>query len=334
MDSMKPTRGRLFTAAVVAAGAGALAAALAVSREGILEWWSLRRLGSEDPRIRLEALRRLGDVGSARAVPEIAGFLLAGGEDEKLAALEALGRIGPAAAGAVPVLVGLLPREKRGRMPPAFPRGLPQGSAPFHPHETAVDDALVRIGKPSIPCLLQTILDEGDFPSVTDVLQRLDGGLAALVDLLALEDVGSWRRARDALLAVPERSAPECAWAALRHRDEKVRVRALLVLVQLVDKRLAEEPALAGEILPALEEGCREPGELRRLALALDTLLALDPGEAMALAATLRHEDRRRILFSARAASRVEVDTEALRRLEKEIRAQLRPTRDPAGSPP
>ncbi len=68
---MKPARGRTVALATAALGTAVLAGTAIASREWIAETWWIYRLDSSDPEKQLQAVQKLGEMRSRRAIPAL-----------------------------------------------------------------------------------------------------------------------------------------------------------------------------------------------------------------------------------------------------------------------
>jgi HEAT repeat protein len=112
-------------------------------------------IDDKNPSVKIEAIRSLGNLGVAaapRSVPALNKVLDGNDESAKRAAIRALGSIGPGAAAAARALAGLL-KDKR-----------------MHDDSAA---ALVKIGKGSVPALVETLENAKDYKLRVEVIGLL-----------------------------------------------------------------------------------------------------------------------------------------------------------------
>jgi HEAT repeat protein len=86
------------------------------------DYW-IEKLKDRDPDARVRAAQALGETRDSAVVPLLVHGLKDPNLDVRLAVIQALGRIGPGASGAVPALKEML-AEKNGRLRDAVSRSL------------------------------------------------------------------------------------------------------------------------------------------------------------------------------------------------------------------
>lgn len=164
-------------------------AAAAIARIGKPAVPALQRaLADEDATLRLWAAFALGGIGAdARdAVPALMRQAADSDHALRAVAVEALGKIGPAASAAVPVLIKALkdpePRVRTwsavalGRIKPDGEEDIRALIEAFHdePVRKAAVEAVVQIGKPALPVLIDALTDNDRRLDVAEALRRID----------------------------------------------------------------------------------------------------------------------------------------------------------------
>ncbi len=105
---MRGHKGRTITYWLLGATVVVLVLSVGIFTNVVREAWFLHQLETGSDAEKVEAMRRLGALGSVRAVPELIRHTEVPNEELRVAAIDALGAIGPGAAAAVPPLLELL----------------------------------------------------------------------------------------------------------------------------------------------------------------------------------------------------------------------------------
>jgi HEAT repeat protein len=264
--------------------------------------------------VRLAAAKGLsgaGRAGAAVAVPALVRALDSRDEELRLRALDALGKLGPAAAPAVPRLMKpLADWLKTASPPPAEKLGSGFFEGPWPPGDgMKVVDVLERIGpdaRPALPVLVKLLACVPEKP-VGEALCRIGPDAACVPPLLKTLDSKSWRLASmagQALFAVrPDvGSALPAVLEALESPQLQVRVHAAILAARM-------GPA-AKEAVPRLRKLL---GEKNSYAPASAAFALVQIGEAARPAL----EDLR----SARSATRDDALREVLQAAIEQIEA-------------
>jgi|SRR5688572_5785863 len=141
----------------VALGLASLLVAGFLGRHHLLERWYLAQLESEDSATRLNAMGRLAEIRSTRAVPALTSLLRRVDDEEKKAILWAYTAMGPHAAEAAPALVKLVDDRtawRTGAQTALVTTGQVEGAP-----EGSVDGFAVRALEAIGPAALPVILD-------------------------------------------------------------------------------------------------------------------------------------------------------------------------------
>ena len=105
---MRGHKGRTITYWLLGATVVVLVLSVGIFTNVVREAWFLHQLETGSDAEKVEAMRRLGALGSVRAVPELIRHTEVPNEELRVAAIDALGAIGPGAAAAIPPLLELL----------------------------------------------------------------------------------------------------------------------------------------------------------------------------------------------------------------------------------
>ncbi len=200
---------------------------------------AIREFDSPEPAVRDLAevsLRRMGED----AVPALRGIVKAGPEDRRYRAVRILGRMGPAAAEAVPDLVALL-------------------TGPDLAIPSALSHALAGIGAVAEPALLPLLGSTDEmlrYWAVVALGRMTDPGPGALAGLIkALDDPDTAVAAvADVLLVTQGRRAVPAlqAAAAASPDDDDVRIADILARIQKIEPGVdADPPAPAATAPPS-----------------------------------------------------------------------------------
>ncbi len=106
--SMRGHKGRTITYWMSGATVVVLVLTVGIFTNVVREAWFLHQLETGNDAEKVEAMRQLGALGSVRAVPELIRHTEVPNEELRVAAIDALGAIGPGAEAAIPPLVDLL----------------------------------------------------------------------------------------------------------------------------------------------------------------------------------------------------------------------------------
>ena len=230
-----------------------------------LEAWFLHLLATGNDAEKREAARRLGDLPSVRAVPALVGLTTTPKEDLRLAAIAALGAVGPDAAAAIPRLIDLLSGVDEKPVAPAPPgrRGWSLPSFAASPTRRAAATALGRIGSPAVPPLLHELRHGRWHGDRTQPHYHVDAIAAAFqalgpewYDVLfaELRDPDTDYRLRVSRIFVERGSdAAEVLVDTLRGGDEHRRAWAAFLLGKLGTEAKAAVPALLERLHDELE---------------------------------------------------------------------------------
>ncbi len=286
----------------------------------------LALLDAPAPRVRLEAIEALGEMGGAAAVPALSALARKGAAATRAAACRALGRIGdPAAVDALrdALRAGGDAAEEAAlalaRLGPAAAPAVPQlitalGDA--HPH--AARAALARIGKDAVPALIALLKGDDEFlrgqavralremgPPASAAIDALESARAAAKGRLDADAFAAFEAMGSAGVAPLLKAGTEAAIASLGRLGPLALPAADKLARVLTDRAAAERRAILraiGEIgppatLPELPEaplGAQTLEALSRLRIATKparefATTSLTAGQARERLAALRY---------------------------------------------
>ncbi|MBI4601153.1 MAG: hypothetical protein HY721_04250 [Planctomycetes bacterium] len=226
-----------------------------------------------------------------------------GGHEERVQAIEALGRLGPAAEAAAPALIAVLRQwVSAGR------DGHPDGDGARTQREVdAALRALPKLGPGIARAVVQALEETGEnwakdprVPArLCNVLFGLgDASLRALVDALETGSPALQRRAAYAIEVFGARAAPALAEGLVR-RGAGFRALAADALLRLTASAVQESPEKALSLARLFPLGPAHPDRPRAVAAAAAEALGLDPGAAAALEAAAGDRDLTALLKAA-----------------------------------
>ncbi len=297
---------------IIASSTAILLGAVFLSRNALLESWYVSRLDAASRETRIDAIRRLAVLRSAKAVPKLAQMLGAEEDPQVFAALEALEKIGPRAEAAAPAVVRVLLRPL-----PASTMPSPPSPAEKSVHERLVAasrEALAAIGPRSIPHVLagvsNTLSHRGwsfDCPerAFRVLVNWIDESLNHLVSALKNGDLPLREFASDVILSFGP-TALETAVQLLSGGDSELRAWARGALVTLSVQELHSSPEDSLSFIWLLDPESDDDTSRKQAAQAIARWLSLDLSKVRDLERDLEPEQVTRLRVAcAQELSRV-----------------------------